>query len=522
MMKRTESMRKTAIQFTEGKRMSLAQIIASGGPMKPRRAMEIARALCERLREETDKTDAGLPVLHPQAVLLSPQGTIAFSKTPVPDSAKEIYLPPEYIRGVTSRESVSIYGLGILLLFLVTGKTRKTQTDVGIRNRALKTVIDRCTSIDSRRRFQSLPEVYAHLNRELRFPRKRMLGILLALVLCIAAAVSAHLFIRGRTQGEAEGNETGYRNGYGNGYVSGLSDAPGIGIEDTKMPEMYGNFPGNLNAENGAFAVSGGEYLYYGNQGRICRMDPYSGEVSVLCEHETVSGLNYWDGSLFYLTENALVRMDPESGEEETVTENIGGRFCIYNGTLFLEDEKSTGYLYSIDAQTLEIRQLNGGTVHDALNVAETSLYYADPEKNGYLFRSDYDGGNAVRLLSKPCTDLDLCGGSVYCLTSDGEENGSIDILTHMNQEGGDAEAVTGRPVKRFVATESGIFYLDAVSGQLEWMTPDGDTKYTICAERIEEFNVAGRWIFFRKTGENALYRMRLDGSDIARLSSVE
>ena len=91
-----------------------------------------------------------------------------------------------------------------------------------------------------------------------------------------------------------------------------------------------------------------------------------------------------------------------------------------------------------------------------------------------------------------------------------------------MNQEGGDAEAVTGRPVRRFVATENGIFYLDAVSGQLEWMTPDGDTRYTVCAERIEEFNVAGRWIFFRKTGENALYRMRLDGSDIARLSSVE
>ena len=43
----------------------------------------------------------------------------------------------------------------------------------------------------------------------------------------------------------------------------------------------------------------------------------------------------------------------------------FGGRFCIYNGILFLEDEKSTGYLYSIDAQTLEIIPLSrhtGGT----------------------------------------------------------------------------------------------------------------------------------------------------------------
>ena len=53
-------------------------------------------------------------------------------------------------------------------------------------------------------------------------------------------------------------------------------------------------------------------------------------------------------------------------------------------------------------------------------------------------------------------------------------------------------------------------------------MTPGGDTRYTICTEQIEEFNVTGRWVFSRKTGENGLYRMRLDGSEIFRLSSIE
>ena len=53
-------------------------------------------------------------------------------------------------------------------------------------------------------------------------------------------------------------------------------------------------------------------------------------------------------------------------------------------------------------------------------------------------------------------------------------------------------------------------------------MTPGGDTRYTICTEQIEEFNVTGRWVFSRKTGENGLYRMRLDGSEIFRLSPIE
>ena len=64
--------------------------------------------------------ESALPAFHPQTILLSPAGTLSFSRESVPEQAREAYLPPEYAKGFTSKESVLIYSIGMLLLFLVT------------------------------------------------------------------------------------------------------------------------------------------------------------------------------------------------------------------------------------------------------------------------------------------------------------------------------------------------------------------------------------------------------------------
>ena len=152
-------MRKTDYQFTGKKRLSLAEIIAEGGPMEERKAMEIARALCSRLMGEGGLTETDLSSFHPKTILLSSEGTISFSGEAVSESAKEPYLPPEYVKGSTSKETVVIYALGMLLLFLVTGREKKSGMDAMVKNPTLKTVINRCTALDSRSRYPSLTEV---------------------------------------------------------------------------------------------------------------------------------------------------------------------------------------------------------------------------------------------------------------------------------------------------------------------------------------------------------------------------
>ena len=117
-------MRETDLGSTEKQYMSLTENIAANGPMDERKAMDLARALCSRMLDESGITEADLTAFHPDTILLSPEGTISFSGDTVPESAKEAYLPPEYVKGATSKESIVIYGLGILLLFLVTGQEK--------------------------------------------------------------------------------------------------------------------------------------------------------------------------------------------------------------------------------------------------------------------------------------------------------------------------------------------------------------------------------------------------------------
>ncbi len=511
-------MRKTDFQFTGKKRLSLAEIIAEGGPMEERKAMEIARALCSRLMGEGGLTETDLSSFHPKTILLSSEGTISFSGEAVSESAKEPYLPPEYVKGSSSKETVVIYALGMLLLFLVTGREKKSGMDAMVKNPTLKTVINRCTALDSRRRYQSLTEVRSAINRELVFPRRRMKRLALAMILCLAAAASFYMFKNGRSAGEVEGTTVGFQDGYKNGYETAVSDAPGIGIEDKAFSGSYGNVSGNLNSEGGAFAVMGDDSVYFASGGRVYRMDPYSRETSLLAEHEALSSLSYWRGYLYYLTEDSLMRMDVGSGQEDVVSDWLWGRFCIYSGTLYLDDEKSTGFLYGIDTESLETRQLNAETALEYLNVTDGKLFYADPKKENHLFCCDHDGGNTRRLLSRACRDIALCGDRIYCLTPDDQHGGAPELLVSMDLSGGESEVLTRQPINRFAAEENGILYIQASSGYLEWMTPDGKTRYTICPFPVADFNAAGRWIFYRLPGDDALYRMRIDGSDNERL----
>ncbi len=499
---------------------TIAEWISSGAPLKEKKAMKVVRAVCRQLFKESTKEGFSLPVLSPQNVLVSGKGAVSFAEAEKESrKEQEPFLPPEYGKAKVTDENVWIYGLGMLFLYLLTGKTQKSELDIATENEVTKEAVHRCTALDSRRRFQSLLEVQEFLNRELRFPRKRIRRAVYAAVIGIAVLFSVHQYREGRKTGEEKGQKEGYREGYREGYEKGTDDAPGVGIEQTDVPAGYGNFAGNRYTKTGAYAATGEDSLYYICDNRIFRMDPYTKETSQLVKHEKISELHYWNGYLYYLTENAVVRLNTESRKEETVSDSLYGQFSIFSGKLYLDDEKNSGYLYSIDTDSLETKQLNAKQKHPYLNVADGRLIFADSEKGGNLYGCDLDGGNAYRLLSSACKDIVLCKDKLYCLTT-GNEPGQEEMqyLVCMNREGGDAEMLTEQPICRFIASEKGIFFISAENRCLEWMSPDGKTRYTVSTAHVTDFNIAGRWIIYRISGSEALYRMRIDGSDSERI----
>nr|MCR5617193.1 DUF5050 domain-containing protein [Clostridiales bacterium] len=154
----------------------------------------------------------------------------------------------------------------------------------------------------------------------------------------------------------------------------------------------------------------------------------------------------------------------------------------------------------------------------DYLNVTSGKIFYSDPENGNRLYTSAPDGEGESRLLSKAASGVSVIGDKVYCLSSGYEEEGETNILTLMSTDGGDMEILTNQPVSRFVPTENGIFYISSSTGYLEWMTLDGKIRYTILTSDISDFNVAGRWIFYKILGESGIYRVKIDGSEAERI----
>lgn len=500
---------------------TIAGLISSGKPLSEKKSMRIIKAVLKQLIRDGEKKSLSVSVLTPRMVSLSDKGTVTIDYEKDLDSAAagreaEAFLPPEYGKGTGSDESTLIYGLGMMLLMLVTGKTQKSDLDAVSKNETLKEFVDRCTALDLRRRFQSLLECYGFLKSELRFPKKRLRRLALVLLLSATAGISVYGYLQGRDKGNEAGRKNGYRNGYRDGYDQGVSDAPGIGIETAVLPAGTGNYAGNRNSKEGAFAVMGENDLFYICDSRVFRMDPYTKETTQLVKHESIYELNYWDGYLYYLTEDRIMRLKLETNAEEIVSDSVRGRYSIYSGRLYVDDEKGPGYLYSIDAETLEMKQLNANPVHDYLNVSGGRLIFTDPARDDCLVSCEADGDKLYRLVSKACKEVNLCGDKIYCLTDNGD--GTLTGLMGMNSDGGDAAFLTNEPVSRLVATDNGIFYISAVSKSLEWMTLDGKTRYTVSTAEVTDFNLAGRWIFYRISGSDALYRMRIDGSDSERI----
>ncbi|MBO4697560.1 MAG: DUF5050 domain-containing protein [Lachnospiraceae bacterium] len=508
-------------QSAEQNNQTIAELISSGKPLSEKKSMRIIRSVLRQLIKDREKESAAAAVLTPQMVTLSPKGAVTIAYEKSRDTASlgrdaEAFLPPEYGKGTGSDEGTLIYGIGMMLLMLVTGKTQKSELDAVSKNGTLKEIVDRCTALDQRRRFQSLLECYGFVKSELRFPKKRLRRIAFLLILLLTVGISVYGYLQGHDKGSESGRKTGYQSGYREGYDQGVSDAPGIGIEATAWPSDTGNYPGNRNSKEGAFAVMEEDNLYYICDNRVFRMDPYTKETTQLVKHESISELNCWNGYLYYLTEDSIMRFRIETGEEEIVSDSVRGRYAIYSGMLYVDDEKGPGYLYGIDTETLEMKQLNANPVHDYLNVSGGRLLFTDPSRDDCLVSCEADGDKLYRLVSKPCREVNLCGEKIYCLTDNGDK--SLTVLIAMNSDGGDALTLTNEPVSRFIASDNGIFYISAATKSLEWMTLDGKTRYTVSTQEVTDFNLAGRWIFYRISGSDALYRMRIDGSDSERI----
>ena len=117
----------------------------------------------------------------------------------------------------------------------------------------------------------------------------------------------------------------------------------------------------------------------------------------------------------------------------------------------------------------------------------------------------------------RTCEWISIYDGKLYCFAM-GNNGG---YLTRMNPDGGNIEQLVWDSADYINVTASGIFFVCGNDKRLEWLGFDGRTRSIIVSSRTGKFNMAGDWIFYvNRDDDEALWRVRIDGSDNQRVSA--
>ncbi|NLD87264.1 MAG: DUF5050 domain-containing protein, partial [Clostridiales bacterium] len=459
---------------------------------------------------QNSSKDSGREIpIHPENIVIDARGDIKTEGT-----AHQLlsYLPLETGQIAVTPPGMKVYALGMLMLYMATGKETKAELDITHISRSLRYLIQRCTAFDPEERFKDTKELLKAVKHETGLGKKTLsiLSVLLPVFLMVALLI--YFGREGLLQGGAAGEKIGYRSGFADGFKRGFSDAPGIGLRATSFDAHSGNLSGNFIPEEDPFAVLTEDTVFFLSGDNLCRMEPYTQEIEIITAVPGADTLQYHDGWLYYRKSENIFRMNPKTEKEEVVCESLGGQFYIFDDVIYLYDSAGTDYLYSIDPDKGTMTQLNGATAYCCLNVVGRQLYYISPDNGNCICRSDLDGSNLSLISSGSYESLCIYDGSIYAAIEDG--------LIRMDLNGGNPVILASRALYFPNVSDSGIFCISGQEKTLEWMSLDGKTRYTVVATKTSSFNIAGQRIFYRNEEDaGSLWRIHISGTHNVKIT---
>lgn len=502
-------MGKPGFKWKDRKERNLYEFVMEDGSLKTKDILFIIKKVCILIRSNVQEGRA-FPV-HPKKLVLTSLGEIKESFETVSLSSCQLYLPPESEGTIPFEGNEKVYSLGMLMLFMATGKEKKMDARSFVSDRFLLDLIERCTAFDPKERFRDETELLEFLKKKKRLSNKILPVLLITVFIGFFVLSGLYFWEKGGERGKFRGDVLGYEKGYSEGYEQGVVDAPGIGIRSGRTDPHNGNLSGNYNINEGSVAARSEDEIFYVWEGDIFRMNPYTQKQEILAEGKTAYSLNYYDGRLYYCSREKVYCIDPLTGKEERFSDAHSGFLYIYQDHFYLYDKEGTGYLYRIHPKNGTLTQLNGAMVYHCLNILNGKLYYIDKEKGGSICSCDPDGGNVSLISSNSYSELCIHNERLYAA-------GEIGLI-RMDLNGGNPEILTASSVRFPNVSDGGIFYISAGNGHLEWMSLDGKMTYTVIPVRTADFNVAGQWIFYQNEEDNGnWWRIRINGSDKAKL----
>lgn len=515
-------------EYIEGR--SLYEVVTAGGSLTAKDIFGITLKLTDILCYLHAQTP---PVIHrdikPQNIIVGKDGSIYLIDFGIARIHKEEsshdtaivltldYASPEQYGFEQTTPLSDIYSLGVVLLFLATGRTERSGLEAQIVNNRLRILIEQCIAFNPKARFQSVQEIRAYILQDSRLPtakRRRRTAVAVALLAAFAGLVVLSYEV-GTVTARNRAETQGYERGFGSGYTDGYQAAPVFSRNRKEGVPLGSNFA-NMAVEGGAFATRGdGLVFYIDENGDILSMSAAGRQKEVLVEGGQAAGLSFQNGWLYYTSGNQLLQTNLYTRQSDVLYEPLPAA----------ADRSGTGCLY-VAGDHFYIRSADGFCRLD-LNSGETvapaglvncespatdgeNLYFIDAGDRA-LYHCEASGDRLNKLGDGPYKSICLFGGDLFCaLCEDG-----TDSLIRLNVESGERQTLLEVNASLINVAGNGIYFLDLSDGRIHRCSFDGRIRETLSTNRAIDFNLAGDRIFYHNDGDGGrLWCVRDDGSD--------
>ncbi|MGI6743653.1 MAG: protein kinase domain-containing protein [Eubacteriales bacterium] len=505
-------------EYAEGR--TLHEIVTEKGCLSAEDIYGIAGKLADILSYLHRQTP---PVIHrdikPQNIIAGTDGSIHLIDFGIAREHKQQrrqdtsivltldYASPEQYGFEQTTPLSDIYSLGVVLLFLCTGRTVRSDLEAQIVNNSLRELISQCIAFNPKMRIQSADEISEFLARSSRkaLRRKRRYttaAVIAAAALCFSFLAYGSGYLVGRGRAEALAHERGYQAGYTDGYRT----SPQLPRDITTESDENAAFD-NMAVPGGAFAAEGEGLVFYISDEGIRSMAISGTNPKLVVNGTDIRALSYKNGWLYYSSGDKIMQTNIYSSESDLLDRDTGGRLLVTGEYFYILTSEGVSLLDVKTGEIFPIKSLSGCKI---LKTDGEQLYFIGGE-DGALYRCNLAGEDSAKLFDGTCKDFTLSGNDIFCMA---ELNGT-ERLIRIDADTGEAEPLTEISADMLISAGNGICFLDTSDSRIWRCSPDGRIRQRISANRARDFNLAGGWVLYHNEDDGGrLWCVRLDGSN--------
>lgn len=425
------------------------------------------------------------------------------------------YASPEQYGFEQTTPLSDIYSLGVVMLFLATGRVVRSDLEAQIINNRLRNLIEQCIAFNPKERIQTVEEIRSYLLQDAgRWKVKQRKQIFKAAAMfVIFACFSVISYGMGFVTEKKRSQREGYERGYEIGYTDGYDATPVFLTREENTDLKLGNSFGNLAAEKGAFAVRGEDDIFYIGEKGIVRMSENGAETELVIRNSHVRGLSYYNGWLYYSSERKIIQTNIYTKETNVLSDNIEGELYVVGDSFYIH---AADGIYDLNVSKGKLMKLGGFSGCESLNIEGDSLFFIDKNERG-LYRYDKEKKNVTKLIEEKCESICLFEKELFVSSYKGDKG----KLVKFDIEQGKTKTVLERNIDVLNVTRHGIYFIDRSNGVITRCSFDGRIREKVSKNRATDFNVVGNWVFYHNEDDNGqLWCVRMDGANDHAVSS--